>query len=169
MTPRTVMVTSQTPVRLDAFVRAALPALSQRLARQVIAEGAVRVNGRRAVKGTRVHAGDEVTLPEVPGLAPEPALPFRVVHEDAALLALDKPGGVPGHALDPRARGTAVNFLIARWPETAGIGAPLAPGLVHRLDTGTSGLLLAARTPESYRRCASLSPRARSRSVTWRW
>lgn len=147
---RTVTVMSPVPVRLDVFVRASLPALSQRLARLVIAEGVVRVNGRRAPKGVRVCRGDQVTLPDIGGLAPEPDLPLHVVHEDAALIALDKPGAMPGHALDPRARGTAANFLVARYPETVALGLPLAPGLVHRLDTGTSGLLLAARTAAAY-------------------
>ncbi len=146
MAERHITVTDVAPVRLDAFVRAALPILSQRLARTVIAEGAVRVNGRRAPKGSRVRAGDVVTLPDVAGLAPEPGLPVPVVYEDETLVALAKPGGMPAHALDPRARGTAANFLLARWPEMADVGEPFAPGLVHRLDTGTSGVLLAART-----------------------
>ena len=147
---RTVTVTAATPIRLDAFVRAALPALSQRLARAVIAEGAVRVNGRRAAKGARLREGDRVTLPDIDRLVAEPALAIPVVYEDEMLVALDKPGGMPAHALDPRARGTAANYLLGRHPEIAGIGTPLAPGLVHRLDTGTSGLLLAARTPAAY-------------------
>src|SRR5262249_23822269 len=59
-------------------------------------------------------------------------------------------GGMPSHALDPGQRGTAAAFVLGRWPETAGVGDALAPGLVHRLDTGTSGLLLAARTPTAH-------------------
>jgi len=139
------------PGRLDAIVRAALPGLSRRVVRALIAEGAVRVDGRRATKGARVPAGAVVTVPALPaGPAPEPALAVPVVYEDEHLVVLDKPGGMPAHALDPRQRGTAAAFLVARYPETARVGDPLAPGLVHRLDTGTSGLLLAARTPEAH-------------------
>jgi 23S rRNA pseudouridine1911/1915/1917 synthase len=69
---------------------------------------------------------------------------------DARVIAVDKPGGVAGHALDPRQRGTVAAALLARWPALAGVGDPLAPGLVHRLDTGTSGVLLAARTAEAF-------------------
>jgi 23S rRNA pseudouridine1911/1915/1917 synthase len=132
--------------RLEAFLAAHLPALSRRVVRRVIAEGAVRVNGRRAAKGLRLQAGDRVTLPDLPDrLIPAPELALHVVHEDADLVALEKPGGLPAHALDPRQRATAAAFLLARYPEMAAVGDPLAPGLVHRLDTGTSGLLLAAR------------------------
>jgi 23S rRNA pseudouridine1911/1915/1917 synthase len=94
-----------------------------------------------------------VTLPDLPpAIAPEPDLGLRVVHEDAAIVAVEKPGGMPSHALDPRERGTAAAFLVGRWPEMAAVGTPLAPGLVHRLDAGTSGLLLAARDGETWRR-----------------
>ena len=154
-------------VRLDTFLRGALPAMSRRLVRRLIAEGAVCVNGRPAVKGVRVAPGDRVTLPDLPGtIAPEPGLALAVLHEDDALVALDKPGGMPGHALDPRQRGTAAAFLLARYPEMAGVGDPLAPGLVHRLDSGTSGLLVAARTRAAH--CA-LRAALRARAVEKRY
>lgn len=143
-------MTAEAPARLDTVVRAAFPGLSRRLVRVLIAEGAVRVNGRRARKGALVQAGDELTLPEELRLVPEPALPIPVVFEDDALVAVDKPAGIPGHALDPRQRGTVAAFLLARYPEMAEVGSPLAPGLVHRLDSDTSGLLLAARTPAAH-------------------
>jgi 23S rRNA pseudouridine1911/1915/1917 synthase len=138
-------------VRLDGFLHDALPGWSRRLVRRLITEGAVRVNGRRAAKGHRLVPGDRVTLPELSAtIAPEPEASLPVLHEDGHLVALDKPGGVPGHALDPRQHGTAAAFLVARYPEMRRIGDTLAPGLVHRLDTGTSGVLLAARTPDAY-------------------
>lgn len=153
--------------RLDTIVRAALPGLSRRVVRSLIAEGAVRVDGHRATKGARVAAGAVVTLPDLPAaLAPEPDLAVPVVYQDAYLVVLDKPGGMPAHALDPRQRGTAAASLVARYPETAQVGDPLAPGLVHRLDTGTSGLLLAARTPEVH---ATLRAALRARAVEKRY
>ena len=145
---RTLTVDAADAPRLDAFLAGSLPELPRRLVRRVIAEGAVRVNGRRAAKGLRLRPGDRITLPDFPvALEPEPALAVSVLHEDASLVVLDKPGGMRGHALDPRQRGTAAAFVLARWPETAGVGDPLAPGLVHRLDGGTSGVLVVARTP----------------------
>jgi 23S rRNA pseudouridine1911/1915/1917 synthase len=147
---RTVSVPPDAPERADAFVRTLLPSASRRLVRALFDAGDVRVNGRPATKGTRVATGDVVELPLLEHLRPEPDLPLAIVYEDADLVALDKPGGVPGHALDPRERGTAAAALLARYPELAGIGDPLAPGLVHRLDTGTSGVLLAARTAAAW-------------------
>jgi 23S rRNA pseudouridine1911/1915/1917 synthase len=155
------------PGRLDAFLAAAVPGVGRRLARRLAASGDVRVNGRRARKGTRLRAGDVVTLPDLPAaIAPEPELALPVVHEDAAVVAVEKPGGMPSHALDPRERGTAAAFLVARWPEMAAVGTPLAPGLVHRLDTGTSGLLLAARDVETWHR---LRAAFRAREVAKRY
>jgi 23S rRNA pseudouridine1911/1915/1917 synthase len=137
--------------RLDAFLAGALAGLPRRLVRRVIAEGGVRVNGRRAAKGLRLHAGDEITLPDLPtALQPEPALALPVLYEDTSLAVIDKPGGMPAHALDPRQRGTAAAFVLARWPETATVGDALAPGLIHRLDGGTSGVLVVARTAEAF-------------------
>jgi 23S rRNA pseudouridine1911/1915/1917 synthase len=75
-----------------------------------------------------------------------------VVHVDERIVVLDKPGGMPGHALDPRQRGTVAAFLAARFPETATVGDPLSSGLAHRLDTGTSGLVIAARTRDAFAR-----------------
>ena len=133
--------------RLERFVVHALPAWSRRLVRRLIADGTVRVNGAVAGKGRRLRPGDRVTLPSLPArLAPQPELALAVLHEDALLVAVDKPGGMRAHALDPRQCDTAAAFLLARWPEMAEVGDPLAPGLVHRLDTGTSGVLVAART-----------------------
>jgi 23S rRNA pseudouridine1911/1915/1917 synthase len=128
--------------RLDRWLRRALPGVSRRLAAQLIADGTVRLDGRRARKGSLVVPGARVELPEALGLAPNPALDLEVLHEDASLVAVDKPGGMPSHPNDPRERDTAANFLLARYPETADLGG----GLVHRLDTGTSGVLLAARS-----------------------
>jgi 23S rRNA pseudouridine1911/1915/1917 synthase len=144
---RELLVTE--PARLDAFLLRSCPALSRRVARRLIADGLVRVNGHIVPKGTRVLEGDRIALPAL-RLEPEPDLPVRVVHLDERLIAVEKPGGMPSHALDPRQRGTVAGFLAGRFPETAELGDPLSSGLAHRLDTGTSGLLLAARTAESY-------------------
>ena len=146
-----VTLTCSAPSRLDSFVQGALAGLSRRVVRRLIAEGVVRVNDEPARKGRRLHPGDRVALPTlVPAVRPEPGLDLPVVHEDPVLIAIDKPGGMRGHALDPRETGTAAAFLVARYPELARVGDPLAPGLVHRLDTGTSGLLLAVRTSAAY-------------------
>jgi 23S rRNA pseudouridine1911/1915/1917 synthase len=162
-----ITMTCSAPTRLDAFVQRALSGLSRRIVRRLIAEGAVRVNDGRAPKGRLLRPGDRVTFPALaPAVRPEPELSLPIVHEDGVLVAIDKPGGMRGHILDPRETGSAAAFLVARYPELARVGDPLAPGLVHRLDTGTSGLLLAARTPAAH---LAVRTAMRARSVEKRY
>jgi 23S rRNA pseudouridine1911/1915/1917 synthase len=78
--------------------------------------------------------------------------PLSILAEADDWLAVDKPAGLPSHARDPRELGTVAGLLLARHPELRSVGDPLAPGLVHRLDTGTSGVLLAARSARSWAR-----------------
>ncbi|GIW46013.1 MAG: putative RNA pseudouridine synthase [Candidatus Binatia bacterium] len=137
--------------RLDVFVADKVPALSRRAVREAIAEGKIRLNGRRARKGLRVRQGEVVAvareLAQAQELGPNPALPVRVLFEDEFIVAVDKPAGIPSHALRPFETETVANFLIARYPEMRSLSrAGLEAGLVHRLDTDTSGVLLAART-----------------------
>jgi 23S rRNA pseudouridine1911/1915/1917 synthase len=152
--------------RLDAVVRRLRPDLSRRLVRTLVAEGAIRVNGRPAAKGASVREGDVLELPELEGIVPDPRMPLHVLYEDEAMIAVDKPGGVHGHALDPRQRGTVAGALVARYPELTNVGDPLSAGLVHRLDTGTSGVLVAARSAASH---AALRARFRAHDVVKRY
>ena len=140
------------PDRLDKAV-AKLFGVSRGRAMDWISEGRVRVNGRRAPKGAPAPAGCTITVerppPDQP--APEPDLAIRIVHADAHLIVADKPAGMPSHPLKPGETGTAANALVGRFPELANIGpSPREGGLVHRLDTDTSGLLLAARTDAAH-------------------
>jgi 23S rRNA pseudouridine1911/1915/1917 synthase len=124
------------------------------VARQAIAAGDVRVNGRRVRKSRQVFGGDVVTVPDELGvraaLAPNPSLDVPVLYEDAAVIAIDKPAGMASHALHAAETDTAANFLLARYPELAAVGSDREPGVVHRLDTDTSGVLLVARTAPAY-------------------
>lgn len=138
------------PIRFDAAVRALLGAGGRRLALRLIADGSARLNGRTARKGDVVRAGDEVAVPILPPLAAEPALPVRVLDERADLHVVEKPAPMPSVPLDPRERGTLANFVVARWPACRGVGDGLTNGVAHRLDTGTSGLVLVADSPESW-------------------
>jgi 23S rRNA pseudouridine1911/1915/1917 synthase len=143
------------PQRLDVFLSRTLPHGSRRTAQLAVAAGAVRVNERRARKGATVTSGDRVDIaddwlaPRV--LRPNPQLVVPVLYEDAAVLALDKPAGMPSHALHTDETETIANFLLARYPDVATVGKrSLEPGIVHRLDTDTSGVLLVARTAAAY-------------------
>jgi 23S rRNA pseudouridine1911/1915/1917 synthase len=143
--------------RLDKLLAARFGASRRQLAR-LFDDGHVRIDGKRADKGDVVRPGQRVALAVRPGggdaLAPiaEPDAPLDVLHLDAALVAIGKPAGVACHPLRPGERGTVANALVARHPECAAAGAdPREAGLCHRLDRGTSGVLVAARDPASWR------------------
>ena len=141
-------------MRVDVWLAGALE-LPRTRVKELLERGAVRIGGRPPRKGDRTVAGArvEVTLPDDdPRPVPQPELPLDVIHLDAQLVAVDKPSGMPSHPLEPGERGTLVNALVARHPECADASAdPREGGLVHRLDTLTSGVLLAARTAEAWR------------------
>lgn len=137
--------------RADKILLAHLGDASRRLVAQAFADGRVRLNGRRARKGDAVAAGDVLELDgEVARAAlaplPEPDRPLEIVFEDEHLVAVSKSPGIPTLPLRAGERGTLANALAARFPECVAAGAdPREAGLAHRLDAGTSGLLLAAR------------------------
>lgn len=136
--------------RLDLFVGDALK-LSRAKVKALFEADAVRLEGRRARKGDAVKTGQQVTVTQVEeaprAVVPEPDAPLTVLHADDALVFIDKPAGLPSHPLLGGETGTAANALVARYPECVAAGLdPREGGLCHRLDTETSGVLLAART-----------------------
>ena len=142
-------------MRLDVLLVRRVDGMSRTRARRMILEGHVRLNGRRAKKGQRLTPGDRVWVERLPPPADfvpiAVASPLRVVHEDEALVIVDKPAGVPTHPLRPDERDTVANALLARYPEMEGVGYALRePGILHRLDNDTSGLLLAARDASTF-------------------
>jgi 23S rRNA pseudouridine1911/1915/1917 synthase len=140
--------------RLDRHVAARLDAPRNQVQRW-IAEGLVRVNGRAAKPSSPVAAGDRVECappePREERVLPEPG-DLRVLYEDADLVVLDKPAGLTVHPGAGRPTGTLAHHLLDRYPEIAGVGGEGRPGIVHRLDQGTSGVLAVARTPAAYAR-----------------
>jgi 23S rRNA pseudouridine1911/1915/1917 synthase len=151
-----VISDTETGIRLDAAVHAQCPASTRALIRRAIAAGGVTVNGRAADKGDKLDAGDAVAVRSLPEASEvrvraDAAVVLDVVYEDDALIAVNKPAGLACQPLDTDETGTIANGLVARYPELAAIGdAPLAAGVLHRLDGGTSGVVLAARTPDVY-------------------
>jgi 23S rRNA pseudouridine1911/1915/1917 synthase len=143
-------------VRLDVFLARHLSSFSRRERATLIARQQVLLNGRPAVKSATVRANDRVSVRTSFALAPQPDLPVHLVYADDILVVVSKPSGMPSLALRHTDSGTVANFLLAHFPETVTAGSrELEAGLVHRLDTDTSGLLIAARTPfahESLRR-----------------
>jgi 23S rRNA pseudouridine1911/1915/1917 synthase len=119
--------------------------------------GLVRVNGREAKVSTPVEAGDRIDCapPERRDdrVQPEEGA-LAILHEDADVVVLDKPAGLTVHPGAGRTTGTLAHHLLARFPEMAGVGGEGRPGIVHRLDQGTSGVLVVARTPVAHVRLA---------------
>lgn len=141
--------------RLDRVV-SIVTGVGRAEAAALVRDGRVRLGGRPvSAKSHRVVAGDVVAV-DVPGRVDDtrptadPTVPVAVVHEDADVLVVDKPPGLVVHPGAGHRDGTLVNGLLARYPEIAGVGDPARPGIVHRLDKDTSGLLLVARSPAAY-------------------
>lgn len=147
--------------RLDKLVVARTEGLGRAAAKRLFDEGRVRVipsgkeRPRKAAKGDVACLGDVVQIDfdegTAAGAVPDPDAPLAVVLERDDLVVVDKPAGQPSAPLQPGERGTVANAVLARYPEVASIGfSAREPGLVHRLDTDTSGLLLVARTPAAF-------------------
>jgi len=141
--------------RVDRVV-ALLTNCSRSEAVALIGEAQVLVNGSAQTKAShRLIEGDTVTVLSDPVRPPErvladPDVDFGVIYADDALIVIDKPPGLVVHPGAGHSGSTLVHGLLARYPELEGVGEQMRPGLVHRLDRGTSGLLVVARTPESY-------------------
>jgi 23S rRNA pseudouridine1911/1915/1917 synthase len=140
--------------RLDRHV-AATCQLPRNQVQQWIRAGHVLLNGRQAKPAEVVAPGDRVEC-EPPAPAPETLVPepgdLSVLYEDTDMVVIDKPAGLTVHPGAGRATGTLVHLLLARYPEMAGVGGPGRPGIVHRLDKGTSGVMAVARNPSAYQR-----------------
>ena len=134
--------------RLDRFLTARLGDRTRSQIRRLIREGRVGLDRTAARPGTAVRAGDmvRVAVPAPVPATPRPeALPLDVLYDDADLVVVDKPAGMVVHPAAGHAKGTLVNALLHHVRDLSGIGGALRPGIVHRLDRGTSGLLVVAK------------------------
>jgi 23S rRNA pseudouridine1911/1915/1917 synthase len=141
--------------RLDAFIAGALPELSRTRVKALILGGAVTVDGTTATEPRRpVREGEEVAVTVPPPVPPEPkaeAIALNVVYEDDDLIVIDKPAGLVVHPAAGNETGTLVNALIAHCGQSlSGIGGVMRPGIVHRLDKDTSGLLVVAKNDRAH-------------------
>jgi 23S rRNA pseudouridine1911/1915/1917 synthase len=156
--------------RVDRVV-ALLTGLTRADAAELVVSGAVTVNGRPVKRSAKVAEGDVlgVEVPEavpVPVAVAEPEVAVPIIYVDDDVVVVDKPQELVVHPGAGNATGTLVSGLLARYPDLVGVGAPERPGIVHRLDKGTSGLLVVARTAEAYE---SLVGQLSSRSVERRY
>jgi 23S rRNA pseudouridine1911/1915/1917 synthase len=152
----------ETPKRLDVFLASREPELSRAGLQRLIHEGHIRVNGASVKTSYKIRPGDRIMLsiprPEPLELKPE-AIPLDVLYEDAALLVLNKPVGLVVHPAPGHWSGTLVNALLHHLHTPEGslstIGGKERPGLVHRLDKDTSGVMVIAKTDQAHRGLAA--------------
>lgn len=168
------MIIEQIPTALDGErvdrLVAMVAGVSRSDAAATVAAGGVRLDGevvrsgKQRVRAGQVLAVDPEALPAPALPRPEPEVEFHVVYDDPDVIVVDKPPGLVVHPAAGHAHGTLVNGLLARYPELAAVGDPARPGIVHRLDVGTSGLLVVARSALAYDvLVAALSQRAVTR------
>jgi 23S rRNA pseudouridine1911/1915/1917 synthase len=165
---RRLTVRSDAGSRLDTWLATQLTELSRSRAAQLLAEGHVSVNGAVARKSQRVSAGDvvDVLLPAaVPSAILPESIPLTIVHEDADLLVIDKPAGLVVHPAPGHSSGTLVNALLHHVTDLSGIGGVMRPGIVHRLDRDTSGLMIVAKHDEAHRRLSAALKRREIRRI----
>jgi 23S rRNA pseudouridine1911/1915/1917 synthase len=152
--------------RLDVFVTRRLPALTRSRVRRLIDEGLVTVGNRLPGKaGVKLEGGEpvRVTIPPPERARPEPeAMPLRIVYEDEDLLVVDKPAGLAVHPSPGHGSHTLVNAVLAHCPDLSGVGGERRPGIVHRLDKDTSGLIIVAKHDAAH---LSLSRQLKERRV----
>ena len=141
--------------RLDVYLAGQVPGLSRAAAGKLIDAGKVLVEGKAGKASVRLREGDKITVELVTadetagGLKPQ-AIPLKILHVDEDVIVLDKPSGLVVHPGAGNEAGTLANALLALFPEIAGVGPEERPGIVHRLDKGTSGVMVVARSPRAY-------------------
>jgi len=146
------------PQRLDQFLSDVLEGHSRSQVQRLIDEGLVLLEGKAVRPGVRLRGGEklQVTFQEaVPtSVQPEP-IPLHILYEDSHLVVVDKPAGLVVHPAAGHATGTLVNALLHHCDDLSGVGGELRPGIVHRLDKDTSGILVAAKNDVAHRHLAA--------------
>jgi 23S rRNA pseudouridine1911/1915/1917 synthase len=141
-------------LRLDHFLASLVPEISRSQLQRLIRDGRVRAEGLQIKPGAIVHEGLLVHV-EIPPPAPSTiaaeAIPLDVLHDDPDLIVIDKPAGMVVHPGAGHRQGTLVNALLHRVDDLSGIGGEERPGIVHRLDRGTSGLMVVAKNDAAHR------------------
>jgi 23S rRNA pseudouridine1911/1915/1917 synthase len=157
-----IVTAGETPKRLDLFLANREPALSRSALQRLIQDGCITINHKAVKSSQKIKPGDRIVLdipkPEPLELKPEP-IPLEVLYEDASLLVLNKPAGLVVHPAPGHWSGTLVNALLHHFGKPEGslssIGGKERPGLVHRLDKETSGVMVVAKTDQAHRALAA--------------
>ena len=156
-------------VRLDRWLSERLTDLSRARLQALIRGGLVRIDGATSKAAHRLRGGERIEIEVPPAveetLVPE-VVPLSIVYEDDHVLVVDKPAGMVVHPGAGRSQGTLAAAILAHAPTIAGVGGPRRPGIVHRLDKDTSGLLVVAKTQLAY---DDLVAQLAARTVTRRY
>ncbi|MCJ8500464.1 RluA family pseudouridine synthase [Desulfatitalea alkaliphila] len=156
-------------IRLDSFIADHLPGVSRSRAAALVRQGAIQVDGASRKPSYKVTPGDTIAgcipPPTIPDLMPEP-LPLDVLFEDESLIVIAKPAGLVVHPAAGHADGTLVNALLHHCPDLAGIGGERRPGIVHRLDKDTSGVMVVAKNDAAHQ---ALSDQFKARHIQKRY
>jgi len=159
------LVVDEPGARLDKYVTEHFTELSRTHIQKLIYDGYVKVNGQTAKAGLKLDSGDSLTVslpPATPGeLTPE-EIPLSILYENDDLLVVDKPAGMTVHPASSQASHTLVNAILSHLPKLPETGDRLRPGIVHRLDKDTSGVMLVAKTVSAY---DNLTGQFKARSV----
>jgi len=137
-------------MRLDAYLSQYLPEHSRSEWRRLIESGSVAVNGTTEKPATRLGGGERLTIEPIAAhalLEPDPSIQLDVLYEDRAIVVLNKPAGLVVHPAPGNETGTLVHGLLARFPELRDPTGEMRPGIVHRLDKETSGVMVVGKTP----------------------
>ena len=152
--------------RLDRFLDSRCPDLSRSRIQALINDGSATLDGGAAKPSTKIRCGQTVVLrvpePAASSLKPQ-NIPLSIVYEDSDLLVVDKPAGMTVHPAPGHPDGTLVNAVLAHCPDLQGIGGTIRPGIVHRLDKDTSGLLVIAKNDRTHH---SLSDQLKARQFS---
>jgi len=145
---KTLQFNSPVPsIRLDKYLTRVLPQFSRAYLQKLIEQGYVLVNGQRAKASQKLSKNDRITveLPPVPGRPLAEPIPLAIIYEDEDVLVIDKPAGLTVHPAPGHPSHTLVNAILAHCPGLTMSNEPMRPGIVHRLDKDTSGLIVIAK------------------------
>ena len=165
MPERIIALRADVRERLDKFVAARVSDLSRTAVQRLIDDGCVTVNGAVTGAAHKVGQGDEIVVrvpPPAPATIEAENIPLSIIYEDADLIVIDKPAGLVVHPAAGHDRGTLVNAILAHAPDLRGVGGEKRPGIVHRLDKDTSGLIVVAKHDAAHR---DLQRQFRARTV----
>ena len=147
------ITTEQRDIRVDAFLASQIDDLTRSRVQELIRKELITVNGRPSKSAYRLKGGDEVRVvipPNAPYELEGEPVEFGIIHEDASLIVLDKPPDLVIHPAPGHSKGTLVHGLLQHCNDLSGIGGVLRPGIVHRLDKDTSGLVVVAKNDHAY-------------------